>query len=189
MFQMCLLFTVWHWVLCLVYVALDVFQTPRILYQYKCVSVERIERDKWLRTSQLVVFNQVVVSGVWFIGIFQTNWFRDLPVSAWVWHFPVFLVMEEVGFYYGHRLLHQTWWCTRVHHIHHEWDVPVALSTLYAHPVEHILTTILPLTLGPIVMRTDPRALVLWVVGILLCSYAEFEFPFWLSPSPHFEYH
>ncbi|KAF7718881.1 Uncharacterized protein PECH_002629 [Penicillium ucsense] len=59
--------------------------------------------------------------------------------------FVLCMVAREVIYYYAHRVLHHPLFYTRFHRQHHRFRTPVAMATLYAHPVEHIVTNILPI--------------------------------------------
>jgi sterol desaturase/sphingolipid hydroxylase (fatty acid hydroxylase superfamily) len=64
-----------------------------------------------------------------------------------MWQFIVFLAVEEVTFYFAHRLIHlpQFYW---IHKDHHEYNVTIALAAQYAHPIEQILANSIPAGLG-----------------------------------------
>jgi len=78
--------------------------------------------------------------------------FAHLPTTAVLCRdITVWMVVEEVFFFYLHRLMHENKWLYQtVHKIHHKWHAPVALIAIYCHPVEHLLCNILPLLLGPL---------------------------------------
>ena len=67
-------------------------------------------------------------------------------------HMIIYVVMDEVVFFYGHWWLHQntTKWFkyTKVHKIHHEFTSPIALTASYCHPVEMLISNVLPLCGG-----------------------------------------
>ena len=56
--------------------------------------------------------------------------------------------IEEVGFYYSHLLLHTKTLYKHVHKVHHQWTAPVGLTAVYAHPLEHLVSNLLPIFLG-----------------------------------------
>lgn len=60
------------------------------------------------------------------------------------------LLMEDIGFYYTHRILHSYFY--EIHKVHHEYVYPVAYSALYCHPLEFIFSNLLPLVSGPIIV-------------------------------------
>lgn len=57
----------------------------------------------------------------------------------------------DIGFYAAHKLLHTNLFYKRVHYIHHRETSPNVWSSLYAHPVEMILSIILPIMLIPFI--------------------------------------
>ena len=50
----------------------------------------------------------------------------------------------EGVFYYSHRLLHAKPFYARINKTHHEWKAPTAIAAAYAHPIEHLLSNVLP---------------------------------------------
>ena len=41
-----------------------------------------------------------------------------------------------------------------IHKIHHEWTAPIGIICIYAHPIEHAISNVLPIMLGPIIMKS-----------------------------------
>lgn len=71
--------------------------------------------------------------------------------SSWEMVVDIFgvIIVDEVLFYYGHRLFHEnTWLYINVHKIHHEFQFPCGLVAAYAHPSEMLISNVLPLGLG-----------------------------------------
>ena len=66
--------------------------------------------------------------------------------------FIVFLAVEEVLFYYSHRALHEVGYAA-IHKFHHNYTAPFGIAAVYAHPVEHVLSNVLPAAMGPLLMR------------------------------------
>jgi methylsterol monooxygenase len=74
---------------------------------------------------------------------------REIPtlfsiIKDWIG----FLFLEEISFYYTHRLFHSPKFYKYIHEIHHEWQAPIAIADKYAHPIEHIVSNLMPLFLG-----------------------------------------
>ena len=51
------------------------------------------------------------------------------------------------------RLLHHPLLYRRIHKQHHEWIAPVAMCSVYCHPVEYILSNLIPVVAGPMITR------------------------------------
>ena len=41
-----------------------------------------------------------------------------------------------------------------IHKFHHEWTAPVGVASIYAHPLEHLLSNLLPVFIGPFIMKS-----------------------------------
>ncbi|PYH80088.1 hypothetical protein BO82DRAFT_393418 [Aspergillus uvarum CBS 121591] len=105
------------------------------------------------------------------------------------------VLARETMYYYSHRVLHHPLLYARFHRQHHRFHTPVALATLYVHPVEHILTNVMPIAAPARLF--DVHVVTLWVfvgaVGIQAalahCGYRLFETPGGWKPEVHDLHH
>ena len=116
---------------------------------------------------------------------------RDILVAA---------LFDEVLFYYGHLLLHQTNLFginlySKVHKQHHEFTSPVGLVAAFCHPFEMLVSNVIPLFVGIIYMNAHIFTLIVWVVFAVLGTqthHCGYEWP-WMKldhqPSFHDFHH
>lgn len=52
----------------------------------------------------------------------------------------------------------------RYHKVHHEYTSPVALCTMYAHPLEILLNNMVPIALGPLLLSSHLVTAWIWFV-------------------------
>lgn len=102
------------------------------------------------------------------------------------------LLIYEIVFYYNHRLLHTKYMYKRFHKPHHTWIHPIAASTSYCHPVEHILTSTLPHLAAELILQ--PNIFVAWAyfaVAMLkaVIDHTGYHLPFFISPEFHVYHH
>lgn len=102
-----------------------------------------------------VVFNQIIVGGLFtHVSYYLLKW-RSYPnithlpsLPRFAFDIVLFILIEEIGFYYSHRLLHHPKIYKFIHKRHHEWTAPIAITAIYCHPVEHVFANLIPITLG-----------------------------------------
>jgi len=190
-----------YWVPATLYTIIDLFR-PACLYKYKVQpphSQHSLSPPALLNIVALVLFNQVSMG---LVGCELSWWLRyrwvnmDTPFHV-LPSFPrmmaelmAFLVIFDTLFYYCHRLLH-TRNFYKYHKSHHAWRAPVAAATAYGHPVDFFLHCVLPVALGPIMVRSHISTTWLWYLVISLHElndHSGFHFPWLRSPQAH-DYH
>ncbi|CAB3367611.1 Hypothetical predicted protein [Cloeon dipterum] len=102
-------------------------------------------------------------------------------------HLMLTFAFREIFFYYSHRLLHHRLFYKRFHKQHHEWTAPIALIAAYCHPLEHIVSNVLPVAIGPVVLKSHPLISWSWFVLVTcwtLTVHSGYHLP--LAPCPEF---
>uniref|UniRef100_A0A672U5M9 Fatty acid hydroxylase domain containing 2 n=1 Tax=Strigops habroptila TaxID=2489341 RepID=A0A672U5M9_STRHB len=113
---------------------------------------------------------------------------KELPTFRW------FLV--EMSIFTIHRnrtlLVHLPLLYKHVHKKHHEWTAPIGVVSVYAHPVEHILSNMLPAMTGPMLMGSHIVSIAVWFSLALVTtsiSHCGYHLPFLPSPEFHDFHH
>jgi len=57
-----------------------------------------------------------------------------------------------------------------VHKQHHEFHSPISISALFCHPLEHTLTTGMPVVVGPILAHTHTLIYLIWLDSNLILN-------------------
>ena len=186
------------WLYCGLLGALDLY-APAWAQKYKVQQKhahEPTDPAKFWRGVRRVLFNNVVVTiplTCAAYGRFAGRLDRPLPsLASALAQCTAFVVVEEVVFYYSHRLFHHRLLYKHVHAIHHEWQQPVGFVALYAHPLEHALSNLLPAVAGPLVWKTHCGLFWLFIsVGICttINTHCGYHFPGFISPRAHDWHH
>jgi sterol desaturase/sphingolipid hydroxylase (fatty acid hydroxylase superfamily) len=188
------------WIPSLCYLFIDLTGFPKFLIRYKMQGGHDIPLKPSLALKGLkrVCFNIFILNSLFGIAYYPI-WHhfsgplnRSLPsLSELIFHLLIFILIEEPGFYYTHRLAH-LYHYKSIHKIHHEWTAPVAMTAVYAHPVEHLVSNILPVALGPLLMRSHVVTMIIWFSAALLnttYSHSGYHFPFTFSTQSHDFHH
>ena len=73
------------------------------------------------------------------------------------------------------------------HKQHHEWTASIGCTAIYADPVEHITSNLLPVMMGPYIMSSHLLVYWFWLfiaVHVTIQVHSGFHFPF--TPSSEF---
>jgi sterol desaturase/sphingolipid hydroxylase (fatty acid hydroxylase superfamily) len=179
---------------------LDVTGKPQVLLKYKIQEDKNVPVDtgRLLHAIRVVLFNQTII-GLPFIYVAYhgmrlrgCDFGPELPTFQWVvLELVVYMLVEEVFFYYTHRLLHHKRIYKYIHKTHHEWQASIGIIGIYAHPVEHVLSNLMPPVLGPLLMGSHIATAWLWfglAFASTTVSHCGYHFPFLPSPEAH-DYH
>ncbi|KAK5858855.1 hypothetical protein PBY51_002968 [Eleginops maclovinus] len=146
-----------------------------------------------------VIFNYVFISGSMVVISRYLMTMRgnpcgpELPTFHWALaELAFFSLLEEFMFYYSHRLFHHPSLYKRFHKQHHEWTAPIGVVCIYAHPLEHVISNMLPVALGPVLLGSHVSTTAMWYSVALISttiSHCGYHLPFLPSPEFHDFHH
>ncbi|XP_061105084.1 fatty acid hydroxylase domain-containing protein 2 isoform X2 [Conger conger] len=169
---------------------------PSFITRYR-IQVDKnnpVDPEKLRQAVKTVLWNQVFLSVPMVLLAYLLLCQRgdpcslELPIFHWVLlEVGLCGLLEEVLFYYSHRLFHHPAIYKRIHKIHHEWTAPVGIISLYCHPLEHVLSNMLPVLVGPLMLGSHMVTLSLWfTVALLVTTVSHCGYHLPLLPSPEF---
>jgi len=190
--------TAYFWINSLFFFALDIFQ-PKVFMKYKIQDNTELKWPEVKKAIRVCCRNQFITFLVsiplYYLSRKRGQQFNasDLPSFHWVLlEMCVFVMVEEIGFYYSHRLMHHRAIYKHIHKIHHEWTAPISIVGIYCHPIEHFLSNVLPLYLGPFIMGSHVATSLLWMciaISSTQVSHGGYHLPFFPSPEAHDFHH
>uniref|UniRef100_A0A1B6C9F4 Fatty acid hydroxylase domain-containing protein n=2 Tax=Clastoptera arizonana TaxID=38151 RepID=A0A1B6C9F4_9HEMI len=190
-----------YWFFGSIYTILDIVNKPSALRRYKIQpgTNEPVETSRLLQVIGCVLFNQLVVGlPTAYVSYWLMKWrgftpLRELPTFHWVLgELALHILIEEISFYYSHRLLHSRLLYKHIHKRHHEWTAPISVTALYCHPIEHIFSNLLPPFLGVFIAGSHVAVAYVWFsIAIIstLNAHSGYHWPFFPSPEAHDFHH
>eukprot|EP00602_Paraphysomonas_sp_CaronLab_P004346 CAMPEP_0185031216 /NCGR_PEP_ID=MMETSP1103-20130426/18566_1 /TAXON_ID=36769 /ORGANISM="Paraphysomonas bandaiensis, Strain Caron Lab Isolate" /LENGTH=230 /DNA_ID=CAMNT_0027566665 /DNA_START=153 /DNA_END=845 /DNA_ORIENTATION=+ len=141
------------------------------------------------RRSYFTVREWLEALGVSLFNLFVTSWTVSIPYT-WMWKYddhmikqsdPLNIYVEalkfagcvvviEVWFYVTHYALHTPVLYARIHKMHHRFKAPVAVASMYAHPVEYAVGNLMGVILGPILTNCHPMTSYVWIFNSLMTT-------------------
>jgi len=189
----------WLYGLLLIYFDLSEKNTAITNYKIQPTKNRPLPLHSLGKTVRLVLFNQIFVgTPITIVMYFLMIWrgiSMTLPLPSFnrfVFELALCVLIEEVGFYYTHRLFHSKLFYGRYHKIHHEWTAPIGVASLYAHPLEHLLSNLLPIYLGPFILGTHLATMWVWqtlATVTTINTHSGYHLPFMPSPEAHDFHH
>ena len=168
-----------YWTHGLLHLLVDITRWPP-LYKYKIQPNKHLD----ISTLPLLFYTLIKVQLMVFLPIsymfayISVNtkfglWTEDMSLPSnrsIVLHLLGYALVDEIFFYTNHRLAHHKSLYQHVHKIHHQWTAPIALSSDYCHPLEHLLVNVLPNISYGIMYGSDPFTFLLWWLLVYLGS-------------------
>jgi len=181
----------------------DVTGKPEFILKYKVQNVKAypITRAQLFDLLQVVIINELFLVPVAALAHIRNKGQKGAPISTQelptipyaIFSYCFFVICREISYYYSHRLfLHHPSIYKHIHKKHHSWTSPIALSATYAHPVEHFVSNVLPVMIGPMILKS--HILLRWIyIAVVRCenvtNHSGYHLPWLKSPEFHDFHH
>uniref|UniRef100_H2YNZ9 Fatty acid hydroxylase domain-containing protein n=1 Tax=Ciona savignyi TaxID=51511 RepID=H2YNZ9_CIOSA len=178
---------------------IDITGKPKLLLDYKIQEDKNVPVDmKKLKKCIFVVILNELGGFVCLYAFYPLYQWRGMSFSSELPSFQCvllemagFILLEEVMFYYVHRLLHHPRLYKHIHKMHHEWTAPIGIVGLYCHPIENVFSNHIPILVGPLIFGSHVTTMWLWMAVALINtsnSHSGYHFPSFPSAEQH-DYH
>lgn len=191
-----------YWFIGGIFLFFDLTEWPKSFQKYKVQqgTNEPIDKKMLWATIKIVLRNQIFITLPLLFASYWVKKSKGITMNLFavptferaVLDLAVCIIVDEIGFYYMHRLIHHKSLYKRIHKIHHEWTAPIAITALYAHPLESLFGNMLPAALGPVIMNSHISVTWIWyfIAQITtLTVHSGYHIPFFHSAEHHDFHH
>ena len=162
-----------YWVSCLLFSILSEYLHNTNNKIYHIVLEKRLQHtppwDKVKKALVMSVCNQMVsYPMIYYLSDYcineEFNKYTYDPVIIYFLQFAFYTITTDQWFYITHRFMHSNNFLYKnIHSIHHQWTYPIAVRTIYAHPVEHIVTNIGSIIAPALIWPSSLSFITFWV--------------------------
>jgi len=152
---------------------------------------ENVKQNFWsmLPYSILrVITNNLMVIPILFLlyprahalGLYSMDKEKFPDTFTLIWQLIICCIVEDTMFYWSHRTLHNPRIYKYIHKIHHEYYHPITLSSEHAHPIEFLVGNLLPVMMGPTILKSHIITLWLWIlirITVSIDEHCGYTFP------------
>ena len=110
---------------------------------------------------------------------------KDIPTPFQLFlQIVMFALLEDLIFYLNHRLMH-TKLLYPLHKVHHNYTHPIQLATQHAHPLDYLMSFVIPAAAGPLLLGHSGHistSQVWQIIRLAESQYAHCGYEFSWSP-------
>ena len=149
--------------------------------------------DKLLGVSAIYLFiNEVIIPIIlkYIIAFFYFDsidtQIQEIPTrNELLVQMIICLIVSELFSYISHRLMHTKYLYRMLHKTQHDYLTNISLTTFHMHPIDFIISFIIPAIIGPIILvkyyKLHEISLWCWIIiinGFKIDSYCGYNIPF-----------
>jgi len=174
--------------------AIDFVASEEFIHKYKVQNTSRPTKEQYWAALKTSIFNWAVLGLPYMYLLAHYVMPTEAPsipsVAIFVRDLLVYIIVEEVLFFLTHRAVHHPVLYAPIHKFHHTYTAPFGIAAIYAHPIEHLLANVMPVSMGPILLQSHPLVPMLWGVLALfntMTVHSGYDFTsFIIFPPPYF---